>query len=228
MRLTKICLSALLLSGPAIAAPAEMDKAFSAAFGHPAPYTMTASGGTLKKPTAFIYTPSGLENVAPGIVALVSKGKLADFGCHACSGTLAIHYLKRDGEKFVLLGAWPAIGGAAPYGEAAAWAVRKDLDDVPVLVSREDDGGQGCYETWADLIALTPERPVVRISLVLATKYEPEPESKKQGYDLTGELIPVERGKRFVVQYSGTRSLRVEYLRSGNVYIVQGKAAPVC
>jgi hypothetical protein len=69
---------------------------------------------------------------------------------------------------------------------------------------------------------------VVRASLALATKYVPEPEAKRQGYDLTGKLLPMERGKRFVVQYSGTRSLRVEYLRSGDVYIVQGKAAPVC
>jgi hypothetical protein len=98
MRLINVCLLTVMTALPAAAAPAELDKAFAAAFGHAAPYTMTASGGALEKPTEFTYTPSGLVDVAPGIVALISEGQLADFGCHACFGTLAIHYLKRDGE----------------------------------------------------------------------------------------------------------------------------------
>lgn len=230
MKLTKLFLLTALIAQPAIAAAAtELDDAFTAAFGHAAPYTMTASGGALKNPTAFIYTPSGLVDVAPGIVALVSKGKLDDFGCHACFGTLAIHYLKRDGQNFSLLGAWPSIGGAAPYGEAAAWTLRKDLDTVPVLETTEDDGGQGCYQTWADLIALTPARPLlVSTYLPLATEYVPEPEEKKAGYKLSGRLIPAVRGKSFGIQYSGTRSLRVEYSRDGDAYVAKGKPAPVC
>ncbi len=228
MRLVKFCLMTVVIATPAAAAPAELDQAFAAAFGHAAPYAMTASGGTLEKPTEFTYTPSGLEEVTPGIVALISEGKLTSFGCHACLGTLAIHYLNRDGEYFALLGAWPAIGGAAPYGAAAAWTVRKDLDDVPLLVTKEDDGGQGCYETWADLIALTPAQPLLASHLPLATEYVPEPDQKKPGYKLSGRLIPIERGKRFAVQYSGTRSLRVEYRHSGDVYVARGKTAPVC
>lgn len=229
-----ILCAALAGSRPGLAADSdqpELQAAFIAAFGHAAPFVVAASGPDFSKSlqgSRLTYTPSGLEPVAPGIVALISAGTLVEGQCHACHGTLAIHYLKQTGKDFSLLGAWPAIGGGAAYGQAATWSMRDDLDDVPLLITKEDDGGQGCYQTWADLIALTPQRPIVRAGVALATKYVPQTDETAHGYDLKATLVPVERGKVFAAQYSGTERFRVTYVRSGDVYVAKGKDLPVC
>jgi hypothetical protein len=170
-RLANFCLLAAMITAPAIAAPAEMDKAFSAAFGHTAPYTATPPGvskNSGKPANPVIYTPSGLVDVAPGIVALISKGKPS---CDSCSGTLAIHYLKRSGHEYSLLNAWPMIGGAT--GQAVNWTARPDLEGGPAILATHDEIGPDCHQTYSQIIALTPDKPEVRANLLMAVHYDP-------------------------------------------------------
>ena len=219
MTLARFCLAALILTEPAIAAPtADMNQAFQVAFGHAAPYAMTA--GDAKTSVRFLYTPSGLVPVAPGLVALISKGKAS---CTGCSGTLAVHYLKHDGHGYALAKVRPAI---VP---AASWTVRADLDRVPVLLAAHDEGGQDCHETYSQLIALMPDRPVVQANLLMAVDYDPGPEpDRSPGYAAKAKLLPEARGERFALQYAGTWKLRVDYARKGDVYVAQQREAPAC
>jgi hypothetical protein len=175
-RLANFCLLAAMITAPAIAAPAEMDKAFSAAFGHTAPYTATPPGGSKnsgKPANPVIYTPSGLVDVAPGIVALISKGKPS---CDSCSGALAVHYLKRSGHDYALVKAWPMIGGAT--GQAVTWTARPDLEGGPAILATHDEIGPDCHQTYSQIIALTPDKPVVRANLLMAVHYDPRPRSR--------------------------------------------------
>jgi hypothetical protein len=215
MKLANFCLSALLLTGPAIAAPAGMDKAFSAAFGHPAPYAVAK----------FTYTPLGLVDVAPGLVALISKGKAA---CDNCAGALAIHYLKRSGGTFSLVKAWPAIGNAGVGGQAI-WTTRPDLEGGPAILASHDEFGPGCRQSYSQLIALTPDKPVVRANVLTAVNYDPGPEpDRSPAYQAKAKILPGERGKSFALQYAGTWSLHVDYLRKGDVYAAKQHEAPAC
>ncbi len=217
MKFANLCLSALLLAAPAAAAPAEMDKAFSVAFGHAAPFIAAS-----KNPVT--YTPSGLVDVAPGVVALISKGKGA---CDTCSGTLAIHYLRRSGKDYSLIKAWPAIGGAT--GQSVSWTLRPDLEGGPAILASHDEGGPDCQQTYSQIIALTPDKPVVRANLLMAVHYDPGPDpDHSPPYHARAKLLPGERGKSFALEYAGTWKLHVDYQRKGDVYAARQHEAPAC
>jgi hypothetical protein len=226
-RLANFCLLAAMITAPAIAAPAEMDKAFSAAFGHTAPYTATPPGvskNSGKPANPVIYTPSGLVDVAPGIVALISKGKPS---CDSCSGTLAIHYLKRSGHEYSLLNAWPMIGGAT--GQAVNWTARPDLEGGPAILATHDEIGPDCHQTYSQIIALTPDKPEVRANLLMAVHYDPGPDpDHSPPYQAKAKILPGERGKSFALQYAGTWKLHVDYQRKGDVYAAKQHEAPAC
>jgi hypothetical protein len=206
---------------------AEFRTAFSTAFGSPSPLVVTQSLNNGDTET-LTYVPDALIDVAPGVVALVSKMHRA-FECHVCAGALVIHYLKREGQKFSLLGSWPKIGGEGPYGEPAAWRIRTDLDDVPTLFTTIQDGGQGCYQTWVELIALTPTAPVRQVHFAIKSEYsagldQPGPNDFKT----TGSIRDVERGKGFSVQYVGKPGLLVRYRKTGNLFRATVPEVPVC
>lgn len=225
MRFANYGMSLLLVAQPAIAAPAAMDKAFAAAFGHPAPYAMMASGEAAKKPAKFTYTPGALVDVAPSLVALISKGK-AD--CDACAGVLAIHYLKRSGGTLSLVKAWPAIGNAGVNGQSS-WTPRPDLEGGPAILASHDEFGPGCQQTYSQLIALTPDKPVVRANLLTAVHYDPGPEpDRSPAFQAKAKILPGERGKSFALEYAGTWKLHVDYLRKGDVYAAKQHEAPAC
>lgn len=215
--------------------PADLQAAFLAAFGHKPPFTMAETGPGFSADWArsgnhLIYEPSALVDVTPGTVALISKGTLAEFHCHACDGALAVHYLKKEGTGFSLVGAWPAIGGEAGFGESADWSIRTDLENAPVMMTKSGWAGMGCSVTSIGLIALTPDGPIVREEgFVLNSDYDggvgPDPSTK---YNYHGQIMPLETGKRFAVQYSGTRQFRVEYVRKGDVYVPDSPEPPGC
>jgi hypothetical protein len=227
MKLISFCLLTAMITAPAIAAPAEMDKAFSAAFGHAAPFTVTPSGGPKnsgKPANPVIYTPSGLVDVAPGIVALISKGKPS---CDSCSGTLAVHYLKRGGHDYALVKDWPMIGGAT--GQTVTWTPRPDLEGGPAILATHDESGPDCHQTYSQLIALTPDKPVVRANLLTAVHYDPGPDpDHSPPYQAKAKILPGERGKSFALEYAGTWKLHVDYLRKGDVYAAKQHEAPAC
>jgi hypothetical protein len=224
MRLVSFCLLTVLITAPAIAAPSEMDKAFNAAFGHAAPFAAIATPDG-KKPAQFTYTPAGLVGVAPGTVALISKGKSS---CDNCAGALAIHYLKRSGGTFTLMKAWPAIGVAAPGGQAT-WAARPDLEGGPAILASHDEAGPDCNQTYAQLIALTPDKPVLRANLLTAVHYDPGPDpDHSPPYQAKAKIVDVEKGKSFALDYSGTWKLHVDYQRKGDVFAAKQREAPSC
>jgi len=217
MKLANAFLLSAMIAQPAIAAPAEMDKAFSVAFGHADPFTAAS-----KNPVTF--TPSGLVDVAPGVVALISNGK---GDCDTCSGTLAIHYLKRSGKDYSLIKAWPAISGIT--GQSVSWTSRPDLEGGPAILASHDEGAENCRQTISQLIALTPDRPVMRANLLMMVNYAPPPDpDRSPGYAVKAKIVAVEKGKSFALQYAGTWSLRVDYDRKGDVYAPRQREAPGC
>jgi hypothetical protein len=224
MRIANLCLLAGMIATPATAAPAGIDKAFAAAFGHAAPFAaMAALDG--KKPAQFTYSPAGLVDVAPGTVALISKGKSS---CDSCAGALAIHYLKHSGGTFTLVKAWPAIGIAAPSGQVT-WTPRPDLEGGPAILVAHDEFGPDCRQSYSQLIALTPDKPVLRANLLTAVHYDPGPEpDHSPAYQAKAKILPGEKGKSFALEYAGTWKLHVDYQRKGDVFVAKQREAPSC
>jgi hypothetical protein len=205
--------------GGAVGTPLE--RAFQAAYGAPAPYTTIDDSGD-----HVTYSPQAIEEVAPGVVALIAKGEI-DNGCRACGGALSIFYLKHDAAGFSRLGSWPDIAGKGEFGKALPWTIRTDLDNGPTLVTTRQQMDPACSATLQELITLTPKAPVKIATVVVATALASET-AGGVGSHVEGKIAPLERGQRFVVELTGTDPVRQVYTRQGDVFTTQDGGATGC
>jgi hypothetical protein len=222
----------------------DLLTAFKAAFGVPAPASVDvpanagedqaqatgALGDTPENGTSRLqFSPAQLFQLSPGLFVLVSKG-VDPVGCHACSGILAVHYLKRTTDGFDLLSQSGPIGPRAGFGAAPDFTIRTDLFPFPALQVQESDGGQGCGSTAARLYELTPGGLVGHgDDIDLAGSYDGSGGSKS--FDYSGTIVPDKRvesdtaydGKvgpphevrAFKVVYKGTINGEVPYSPEG-------------
>jgi len=198
-----------------------LQGAFLAAYGAPAPYTTIDDSGD-----HVTYSPQALEDVAPGVVALIAKGEIAD-GCRACAGSLSISYLKHDAAGYHRLGSWPDIGGEGQFGQALPWTIRTDLDNGPTLVTTRQQMDPTCSATLQELITLTPKAPVKIATVVVATAFGPTADGQAGGH-VEGQVVPIERGKRFAVDLSGSDRVHQVYTRQGDVFTTTDGGATGC
>lgn len=208
--------------------PAELKAAFRLAFGRDegAVRKVKSDSGEVE----YAYTPAELYWAGDQAI-LVSSGKSAD--CHGCTGALAIHYLRRGPNGLVLTGSWPEIVPGTSWGLAPSWKLRADLTPHPALQTERGGTWQGYTCTWADLIELTPERPIVRLS-GLETGYSDSGSDQAKGVGVDGEIKPGERGRTLTVEYAGETGhgpfkQAVPYALKGEAYAPTVKAQiPEC
>jgi hypothetical protein len=195
--------------------------AFLVAYGKPAPYTTLDDSGD-----HVTYSPQALETVAPGVVALIAKGEIPG-GCRKCGGSLSIYYLTRDASGYRRLGSWPDIGGTGEFGKALPWTLRTDIDNGPTLVTTRQEKDQFCSATLQELITLTPKQPVKIATVVVATAFAPEL-AGRAGIQVAGKVVPIERGKRFAVELSGSDTVHQVFTRRGDVFTTLDGGATGC
>jgi hypothetical protein len=195
--------------------------AFAVAYGQPAPYATVDDSGD-----HVTYRPQSLVDVAPGVVALISKSEIPG-GCKACGGALSVHYLKHDASGYSRVGAWPDIGGKGEWGRALAWTMRTDIDDGPTMVTTKVEKDPACSATLQELITLTPRGPVKIATVIVATAFGPDPDGRP-GDHVAGTVTPIVRGQRFAVQLSGSASVRQVYSRQGDVFTTYDSGAAGC
>ncbi|GEM_PF-3321575 len=135
--------------------PDPLGPLFRAAYGETAPLRRARDDGD-----CFTYEPVQAIPLA-GQTALVSGASGSD--CHACAGTLSIHYLAQAGDAYRKTGAWPDISSLSAWGKLPQWQLRDDLTQAPALQVTLTDGNHGYNCTLMELIELTPAGPVVRI-----------------------------------------------------------------
>jgi len=190
---------------------ADLLTAFKEAYGQPAPVEMTDGNGSTT-----VYNPASLIDITPEIVALIVKGEIPD-GCHACSGSDSIFYLRRTGQSFELLGKWPNLAGQAEFGHAANWSTRDDLTPYPSLFFTSSGGGMGCSITSSDIVELTPSRPILRAENVLTDlEYVPGEEDKTPARKLKGVISTSGPDHTLQVAYTGTEHFTLEYFLYGD------------
>jgi hypothetical protein len=201
--------------------PADLKAAFAAAFGGPAPAVKIVTRDDQE--TTLRYRPAKLVPVG-AVTALISEAR--SDGCHGCYGELAIHYLTRDGAGFKRVGAWPEISDGGSFGEPPNWSIRTDLFSGPALVADAGGTWQGCTVAYADVIELTPDRPIVRAKRVLITYSD----ANADGNDVDGTLRPIEKDHAFAVDYAGAHKRTVGYVKAGEVYQAArgGPGLPSC
>jgi hypothetical protein len=198
--------------------------AFKAAYGQPAPVALETNQPDAGGEVTLAVNPIALIPVAPGIIALIAKGENETHDCgRFCTGQLDIHYLRRNANGFELLGSWKDVAGPSQFGSAPTWNIRNDLFTGPALVAISDAGGGGCGVEEAQILELTPLRPIVRASQVLL-------DSQGENGKVETSINPIERGKSFQVIYRGAVKAEEMWTILGDEYLGQGteKIKPIC
>ena len=113
----------------------QLAAAFAAAFG--------ANGARSVGDNDYRYDAGGLVWIGERAV-LVSAGTNGQ-DCHACAGTLAVHYLAAEGDGFRVTGSWLEGGGFDDYGRPPEWRFSSELSGQPMLRTESGGGNQGIF-----------------------------------------------------------------------------------
>ena len=204
------------------AATPELEAAFRAAFGQKPPATRTVEREGEK--VTLVYRPLKLLSIG-GRRVLVSGGRVSQ-DCPLCVGSLAIAYLKQGPAGFATEGAWPEIVDGTTGGEPPAWTLREDLFPNAASEARGRGTQSGCTFEQADLIELTPEKPVIRARPILPG-YDDSGEAEGRGRSIDATLRPLAPGKAFAVDYAGALRTTVTWRRLGEAYAATGQYPPL-
>ena len=178
----------------------QLAAAFGAAFGSD-PAVSTDDGSRIR------YTPGKLV-WAGDTAVLVSEGTNAE-DCHACTGSLAVHYLKPEGDGFAVAGAWPQAVPGQGFGQPPAeWAISDRFADRPVIEAEGGYTGQGITCTTATLTLLGPAGPVASDPVPIGYSNEG---AGAPARTLNGTIGDIARGRGFAVDVTGTERFTERY-----------------
>ena len=195
--------------------------AFRAAWGAPPPVTHASSTKDTGN-VSITYAAGKLTPLGGDRYAFISDGKGGE--SHVEGGALAIHYLKRTATGFERIGAWPEFLLDGTFGAPPEWTVRTDLTAAPAILT--DSGGtwQGYTCTWSNVIELAPDGPVIRADTI-PVGYDSSGAAvdAKDAEEMEATIAPGEKGRSFVVRYTGDRKADVTYALSGAKYVATTK-----
>ncbi|QIF81646.1 MULTISPECIES: hypothetical protein [Brevundimonas] len=188
--------------------------AFRTAWGGPPP--IEREEGTGNQTDTRTYRSGKLIALEGGRYALISDGQGGEG--HVNSGSLSIHYLQRTGDSFTRIGSWPGFLVSGTWGAPPEWKIRTDLTPSPALVAEAGGTWQGYTCTWAHVIELTPDKPIVRIDQIPTSYSDGGAREEGETKSMEGVLIPGQKGKSMRVRYTGDVDATVVYAKVGESY----------
>lgn len=186
---------------------AETAQAFQAAWDQAPPVRRPApeeSGGG-----QFTFDSGRLTPLGGDRYALVSEGQGED--AHVSPGALAIHYVTRTADGFRRADADPLILTDGTFGKAPDWSIREGLLPAPALLTESGGTWQGYTCTGADVVELTPQRPILRAANVKLHYSDASGNPNSDGGQIDGRFEPGAPGRDFKVRYVGSRSALVTW-----------------
>lgn len=171
------------------------------------------------------YAPGEIVWLADMAVLLSPGTSMED--CHACTGDVAITYLRPEQGRFAVAGRWTDLVDGNGFGQPpAALSVSRDLASQPVLVAETGFTNQGYTCAVTTLVELSPRGPVA--AGTIPTGYSNigavDPDTGRTiGGDvpraLDGAIADVERDRGFTVRAEGVAD---RYARVDGRYVRQG------
>lgn len=166
--------------------------------------------------------------------ALLSSGP-SQSDCHACSGALAIAYLKPKGDGFEVTGSWPALVRGSGWGQEPEWKLRDDLTSNPAIYVEAGWTGQGYSCGSASITELKPDGPVQsdRIGLSASNGGAIDESTGKTfggepAKELTGQIVDIVKDKSFAVKATGTASFVEKYEYRGGKFVALQETRLTC
>lgn len=193
----------------------QLGRAFAAAFGNPLEAKADVNG------QAVVYRPGTIRWIGDRAV-LISPAKAVE-DCHACAGTLAVHYLKASGDKFEVTGAWLDVVSGAGWGAAPKWKISDAFTNFPAIYEEGTGGGQGYVCTTATLIELAPSGPVKSGPIPLHYDNEGAVTDPQAKTVLDGKFVNVKKGLSFDLAVTGSQIFTETWLKRGDRFEPQGE-----
>ncbi len=174
---------------------------------------------------SYVYSPERIEWVGNRAM-LISLGRNVD-DCHACGGTMAVHYLEPVDQGLRVTGAWleagPSSSNGLPPGDVA---INRDLTDNVIVYSTGSFIGQGYSCTVAWLVELRREGPVESGPIPISYSNEgavlPETGRTMGGdplRELEGRITNVRRGQSFDISFTGAERFSDTYTYQGGRFV---------
>jgi hypothetical protein len=173
------------------------------------------------------FRPAAIHLLSNNVGVLLSLGSLDEAG-HGEGGINAIHYLQGGPSGWQRKGEWLNLGSVGSVGNAAtSWAFSDALGKNAYLVTAGGGAWQGCAISSAALTELAPDGPVDRASFVDSMSSGAGLNQTEQGFD--GLITAAVPDKSFTVTYTGTRTIKQQYvLKSGKYELVGKDQIPGC
>jgi hypothetical protein len=191
---------------------AQLAAAFEAAFGKTGVARLTAGDDTRT------FRPTRLLRVGDKFVLLSEGTNVSD--CHACSGALAIHYLRARSDGFAVVGSWPDLIRGYGWGRPPDWTVSEEFNTYPTVVEEGGYTAQGCTSGGVTLTELRPDKPV-QTGLVRTHFDNASGFGELNGQSIDGSLGNIRKDASFEVAYSGARSFTEKWVKKGDVYLLE-------
>jgi hypothetical protein len=198
----------------ALPIPEQLSRAFATAFGTSGSAALQVAGRTINyKPARFFWL--GDRGV------LISSGTAAE-DCHACSGTLAVHYLEASGDNFRVTGAWPDAVPGEGFGAPPRWKLTSQFTSAPAIYEEGGYTGQGCTSGAVTITELAPAGPIQ--SGPIRTVYAmdgPLLDSDSPGGEIKGTIANVQKDLAFDVNYSGEQPFTEHWVKKGARFVLE-------
>ena len=193
--------------------------AFRTAFGLPKGAEPTATREIDGR--SYQFRPAAIYLLPNNVGVLLSLGSLDEAG-HSEGGINAIHYLQGGPSGWQRKGEWLNLGSVGSVGNAAtSWGFSDALGKNAYLVTSGGGVWQGCAISGATLTELAPDGPVDRGGFTDSMSSGAGLNQKEQGFD--GQITAAVPDKSFTVTYSGTRTIKQQYLLKSGKYELVGK-----
>jgi hypothetical protein len=197
----------------------QLAAAFAAAFG--------ANGARSVGDNEYRYEPGGLTWIGERAV-LVSPGTNSQ-DCHACAGTLAVHYLAPEGDGFRVTGAWLEGGGFDDYGRPPEWGFSSELTGQPMLRTASGGGNQGIFCNQVAFTEFSEGGPRQAVEVPVGYSNASGLGGPDDGAQIEGRIRNVRPNQSFEVAYSGTRAFVERWLfRDGRWAPERPTQVPTC
>ncbi len=177
--------------------------------------------GGLRTPTVWIegsivaYEPERLLWYGDRAVLITVGTNRTD--CHACAGALGVHYLRAAGNRFELIGSWPAAVEGWGYGAPPQiWSISNRFTRHPAIYAEGHFMGQGIICRSATLTELGPDGPVRSDLIWTGYSNEGATDEAERLQDLNGAIADIRRDRSFEVRFTGTDRFTERYVRRGN------------
>jgi hypothetical protein len=193
----------------------QLGRAFAAAFGGASGEAKVQLNGQ-----TMVYRPADLFWIGDRAV-LISPAKSTD-DCHACAGTLAVHYLKAAGDRFEVTGSWPDAVSGAGWGAAPKWKLTAAFTSFPAIFEEGGGMGQGYVCSSATITELTPAGPVKSGPIPLHYDNEGAVTDDAAKVTIDGKIANLRKDVSFDVVYTAAEPFTESWVKRAGRFVLQG------